>query len=71
MVIDGVDAKGFTVNVTPVSDPMSMVPVSVVDSGNDVGASDVEDFVAAFESLKSSTVTSLLCSIVPIAPSMT
>ncbi|GAE71192.1 hypothetical protein JCM18916_495 [Cutibacterium acnes JCM 18916] len=25
VVIDGVDAKGFTVNVTPVSDPMSMV----------------------------------------------
>ncbi|MCW5107864.1 hypothetical protein PA07A_2246 [Cutibacterium acnes P07A] len=37
MVIDGVDAKGFTVNVTPVSDPMSMVPVSVVESGHDVG----------------------------------
>ena len=34
---DGVDAKGFTVNVTPVSDPMSMVPVSVVESGHDVG----------------------------------
>ncbi|MES9219859.1 hypothetical protein ABEQ84_03280 [Cutibacterium acnes] len=36
-MIDGVDAKGFTVNVTPVSDPMSMVPVSVVESGHDVG----------------------------------
>ena len=70
-MIDGANAKGFTVKAAPVSDPMSMVPVSVVDSGNDVGASDVEDFVAAFESLKSSTVTSLLCSIGPIAPSMT
>jgi len=70
-VIDGANAKGFAVKAAPVSDPMSMVPVSVVDSGNDVGASDVEDFVAAFESLKSSTVTSLLCSIVPPAPSTT
>ncbi|KFC16729.1 hypothetical protein PAST3_05320 [Cutibacterium acnes HL201PA1] len=25
-MIDGVDAKGFTVKAAPVSDPMSMVP---------------------------------------------